>query len=54
MTTKRPDAERHPVTFDDPSIHSEQRMTMYLLLVICYLLIGLSLYTVWQKVSLPV
>lgn len=31
---------------------SEQRAVAYILLIVCYLLIGVSLFMVWQKTHL--
>jgi len=40
------------VKHEDYTPSSEQRVTVYILLVFCYLLLGFCLFSVWAKVNL--
>ena len=49
MAATRFDLEQH---HDEHDPSSEQRVTVYILLVFCYLLLGFCLFSVWAKVNL--
>lgn len=52
MTATRQDLKHHIEHDGNHVPSSEQRTTMYILLVLCYLLMGVTLFSVWAKVNL--
>jgi ABC-type amino acid transport system permease subunit len=50
--TSKPSAHNHPSKMHDPASGTERSFTVYVLMAICYLLIALTMYIIWQKANL--
>jgi hypothetical protein len=51
MTSKPIDGHTHPSKMHYPVSEPDCSYTVYVLMGICYLLIGITLYMIWQKAS---
>lgn len=51
MTLNNVDPHSHPSKIDDPAVGSVHAATVYVLLAICYALIAITMYIIWQKAS---
>jgi hypothetical protein len=51
MTSKPIDGHIHPSKMHHPVSEPERSCTVYVLMGICYLLIAITLYMIWQKAS---
>jgi hypothetical protein len=52
MTSKHLDGHTHPSKINEHTRREEDSFTVYVLMAICYLLIALTLYMIWQKASM--
>jgi hypothetical protein len=51
MTSKDSNGQTHPSKRNEPASTGEHSFTVYVLMAICYLLIALVMYMVWQKAN---
>jgi hypothetical protein len=49
MTLNHIDPSSHPSKMDDPAVEPVHAATVYVLLAICYVLIAITMYIIWQK-----
>ena len=49
MTLNHIDPHRNPSKLDDPAAEPVHAGTVYVLLAICYVLIAITMYILWQK-----
>ena len=52
MTSKSINRHTPPSKMKDHSSEAERSLTVYILMTVCFLLIAITMYMIWQKANL--